>query len=382
VTLLEFTGLTAHQQSLLDVVAAIFPILRGNAARADRDGSLPLASIDAFRNSGLAALTLPVDLGGHGADLPTAVRVLQALGRADTATALVAAMQFHVIGGVAESGAWPGVLERLAPAIRDGALLNAAASEPELGSPSRGGRMRTTATRIGERWTLSGRKTWVTGAPALQYFIVTAAIEGTEDTGRFIVPAGTTGVRLEEHGSDFLALRGSGSDDLILDGVPLPGEALIPPGPPDEGTSRAWFWAALAAAYLGVGWASLDAIASYTSERVPTALGRPIATLPKVRQAVGQIELTLYAAQTVLHDAAARWTARPREDVLPAVAAAKSLCTNAAVAATDLAMRAAGANALKADLPLERLYRDARAGLVHPPADDTTHELIASNILP
>ena len=46
------------------------------------------------------------------------------------------------------------------------------------------------------------------------------------------------------------------------------------------------------------------------------------------------------------------------------------------VSATDIALRAAGANALERKLPLERLFRDARAGLMHPPQDEKALELI------
>ncbi|KPV51217.1 hypothetical protein SE17_22485 [Kouleothrix aurantiaca] len=44
--------------------------------------------------------------------------------------------------------------------------------------------------------------------------------------------------------------------------------------------------------------------------------------------------------------------------------------------AADQALRIAGGFALTRALPLERLYRDARAGLTHPPNDDAALELI------
>jgi len=55
---------------------------------------------------------------------------------------------------------------------------------------------------------------------------------------------------------------------------------------------------------------------------------------------------------------------------------AKYLCTNAAIAATDQALRIAGGFGLTRKLPLERYFRDARAGLTHPPQDDAALELI------
>ena len=66
---------------------------------------------------------------------------------------------------------------------------------------------------------------------------------------------------------------------------------------------------ALAAVYLGIGRAACDAAAHYANNRVPPALGKPIATAPHVQQWIGEMDVTLRAARTVLHgdrDRAAR----------------------------------------------------------------------------
>jgi len=54
------------------------------------------------------------------------------------------------------------------------------------------------------------------------------------------------------------------------------------------------------------------------------------------------------------------------------VAAAKMTATNTAVRVVDLAMRVVGGASLTKHLPLERYYRDVRAGLHNPPMDDIT----------
>ena len=84
------------------------------------------------------------------------------------------------------------------------------------------------------------------------------------------------------------------------------------------------------------------------------------------------MEVTLRAARTVLYDAARRWSEQPegRAAMEADLAIAKHLCTNAAIQVTDLALRTAGAAGLDRRLPLERLLRDARAGLMHPPQDE------------
>ena len=61
-------------------------------------------------------------------------------------------------------------------------------------------------------------------------------------------------------------------------------------------------------------------------------------------------------------------------------AAAKYAATNAAVVATDHALRAAGGFGITRDLPLERFFRDARAGLTHPPNDDAALEMVGRGL--
>ncbi|HEU5088495.1 MAG TPA: acyl-CoA dehydrogenase family protein, partial [Roseiflexaceae bacterium] len=77
------------------------------------------------------------------------------------------------------------------------------------------------------------------------------------------------------------------------------------------------------------------------------------------------------------------WVAHPeRHDSMASqLALAKYLCTNAAIDASDHALRIAGGFGLTRKLPLERFFRDARAGITHPPNDDAALELIGKAAL-
>jgi alkylation response protein AidB-like acyl-CoA dehydrogenase len=56
----------------------------------------------------------------------------------------------------------------------------------------------------------------------------------------------------------------------------------------------------------------------------------------------------------------------------PTLGAVKLSVVNKALEAVDLAMRVAGARSLSRKNPLQRYYRDVRAGLHNPPMDDMT----------
>jgi alkylation response protein AidB-like acyl-CoA dehydrogenase len=358
-----------------DELAARFA---GRAAAHDRAGSFPLENIADLRAAGWAGLTVPQAYGGLGAGLLPTVRAVERLAMGDGSTALAFVMHLQTIGAAVHDGSWPpAVLAELCrQVVASGALVNACASEPELGSPSHGGLPRTVARRAGAGWSITGRKSFASLAPVLDYLIVPAALEGEEQViGRFLVPR-QPGVRVEENW-DPLGMRATGSHDIVLEDVPVAAEALLfrqsaAAPDPNRATANAWFTLTVTAVYLGVAAAAQRAAARFARTRVPTSLGRPIATLDSVQRRLGRAELQLRAARALLHGVAGAWDGRPeaRDDLGAEVVAAKVFVTNAAIEATDQAMRVVGGAAMRRDLPLERYFRDVRAGLFHPPSDD------------
>jgi alkylation response protein AidB-like acyl-CoA dehydrogenase len=339
--------------------------------------------------SGLHLLCLPVSSGGLGGGMQDAVAVLSALGAIDGSTALGFAMHTHVVGAMVESDAWPpelrAWLERLV--VNEGALLNAASTEEGSGSPARGGLPATTAVAAADGYRLTGEKTWTSWLPALRAALVTAVIEPAEgaapgvteaqpEVGIFVVDLAGPGVERVAL-FDALGMRGSASGRLRLHGVRVPAGRLVTTrraGAPDPRgiAPPAWFGAAIAAVYLGVGEGARDGVVRWAIERRPGDGSSAVADLPTVRLRLGRIDATLRVARTVLEDVARRWDAAAPADRGPLMAdlsLAKVTATNAAVAATDEVLRIAGGPGFLAGR-LERAHRDARAGLINPPIDD------------
>lgn len=368
-------------------VGRLAELFAARADQHDREGSFAFENVADMRAAGLPRLPVPAALGGDGFNLFQCVCVLQHLARADASTALGLAMHFHVVGSLAEHCIWPeAAYARLCEEIvRDGALVNSAASEPEMGSPSRGGLPATTATRVAGGYRLNGRKSWVTYAPALRYFLVTATLD--DAIGVFAVANDSPGLTLIDNWGSSLSLRASGSFDVVLEDVFVPEcwhvEQRTPGQARRGGLPAGWATCAFAAVYLGVGEGALYALARYARHRTPTALGKPIAELPHIQRGIGQMDVTLRAARAVLYATARTWSEQlaQRTKMEAELAAAKYLCTNAAIAATDIALRTAGAGGLDRRLPLERHFRDARAGLMHPPQDDRALELIGKAVI-
>src|SRR5689334_6702961 len=80
--------------------------------------------------------------------------------RGDGATAMAVDMTFHLIGQLGESRHWPEPIFATVcrSIVEHGALINSAASEPEMGSPSRGGLPAATATPTTDGWLINGHK--------------------------------------------------------------------------------------------------------------------------------------------------------------------------------------------------------------------------------
>jgi alkylation response protein AidB-like acyl-CoA dehydrogenase len=351
--------------------------LAAHAAECDRAGCFPAAGIAAVHAAGLLTSTVAGRYGGPGAGLAQSASVLRELGRGDPSVALITAMTLFTHAAQARHPDWPGTLYAavLAESVQRPVLINALRVEPELGTPARGGLPATTARRVPGGWSLTGRKIYSTGAEGLRWMVVWARTdESPPRVGSFLVRSGEPGITIERTW-DHLGLRASRSDDVIFDAVAVPGDAVVgladpAPGQAPDPVLMAWNSLGLTAIYLGVARAVQDWLAAFLTERTPTALGRPLATLPRFQSAVGEISAALTAAGDLVDGLAARVDAGD-----PAAAQhagiAKLTGTRAAIGAVEQAVSLIGNNALTRKNPLERHYRDVLCARVHTPQDDT-----------
>jgi alkylation response protein AidB-like acyl-CoA dehydrogenase len=352
--------------------------LAARAAEHDRDGSFPEGGISLVHQAGLLTATVAERYGGAGAGLATTVRILRALGRGDPSVALIAAMTLFTHAMQARGGgAWPRRIyeEVLQESAGRPVLINALRVEPELGTPARGGLPSTVARWHSGTWWLSGRKIFCTGAVGLRWMVVWARTdEDPARVGSFLVRSDSPGIAIERNW-DHLGLRASRSDDVIFTDTPVPPGATAGlhdparPVAPDPGFA-AWNSLGLAALYLGVAAAARDWLVGFLGERTPSALGRPLATLPRFETAVGEIEATLTGADDLIDGIAARVDAGD-ETAAGHPAIAKLIATRAATAAVEQAVSLIGNNALTRKNPLERHLRDVLCARVHTPQDDS-----------
>jgi alkylation response protein AidB-like acyl-CoA dehydrogenase len=372
----------------LERALALASLFAETAETHDRDRTFPFENFDRLAEAGLLALRTPLSFGGHGTGILDAARVIGVIAEGEPATALVLAMQYIQHAGMARSTRWPlPISERLARETVAGvSLINALRVEPELGSPARGGLPATTATRTDDRWSLSGHKIYATGVPILSWYAVWAKTdEASPRVGVFLVQAGLPGIRVVETW-DHLGLRASGSHDVFLDKVSIPLDHAVDIRPASEWTLQDTLQQhienaiLLAALYNGIAKSARDWLVTFLQARVPANLGQPLASLPRVQDVVGSIEMLLRTNDRLIEGLAADIDAdlpfRPTDAHV-----VKSVVTNNAVQAVELALSLAGNHGLSRANPLERHYRDVLCGRVHTPQDDSVRHTLGRDAL-
>lgn len=365
-------------EDVIDAARRLRDQFRTTAAHHDRTGDFPFANFDALREAGILNLSVDRRYGGLGMGIETACRAVSTIAEGEPSTALVYAMHLIYHAMPAHSQRWnPAVHEEMCrDALNGVALVNVMRVEPELGTPSRGGLPVTIAERTADGWRLTGHKLYATGSPLLRYFITWAKTDEPDPrTGWFVVPRETPGVRIEETW-DHMGMRATGSHDLHLDGVEVPfdhGVDVRPPGewlPPDP-VQMCWNNLLLAALYHGIAREAQRWLVGYLHERVPSNLGAPLASLPRMQSAMGEIEALLWANERLIYGLAAEadangYSGRHTSET----GMAKYTATNNAVRAVDIALSLIGNPALAKSNPLERHHRDVMCARIHIPQDD------------
>ncbi|WP_416148874.1 acyl-CoA dehydrogenase family protein [Salipaludibacillus sp. HK11] len=368
------------QKELYLKVTGLLNEFKKRAREYDQQARFPFENMNDLKLTGLTSVTVPKRFGGEEISLYQFILMQETIAQGDAATALSVGWHNGTMMQLRDTNKWQEkVFERISrEALDDHILINTAATEPATGSPARGGKPETMATKVERSWVISGKKTFTSLAPVLDYIIITASITGEDRIGEFLLPRSAKGIRFEETW-DSLGMRGTRSDDLILEDVQLPEDALVATKDPGHGMAPQGWLLHIPACYLGVAIAARNDAITFAENYQPNSLNHPISEVPEVRRKVAEMDLELMKARHFMYRIAELWDEHPelRPQLGPELAAVKTAATNAAVHVVDLSMRIVGGKSLEKSRPFERYYRDVRAGLHNPPSDDITSMILA-----
>ncbi len=327
----------------------------------DRDRAGTSVSPDllaALGSTGLLGLGLPERVGGAAVDEATWGTVLEQIGYlcADSALPLIINCKTDVARLICESGR-DDLIDRYAVAIAQG-LLGAGFAYTEGADAFS---FRTVLVRKGDRYVLSGHKSYVTGGQMSGVFLVYATDE-TGDMQACLVEPDDPGVVVTP--ADPMGMRTAGPASVTFDDVVLPAWRILVPT--DALTHAQGFlqrqrlW--IPCGPLGRAQAVLEECASRSATTV--RYGESLAELNNVKASLGRMYIAIESARATVHRAlelAASGRAEPVFD--PVIASAKHFAVTQVRFVLDQALNVLGGHAFYGTPHLGRYLRDF-AGLV------------------
>jgi butyryl-CoA dehydrogenase len=347
-----------------------------HAAQWDKTHHFPKDAHQGLAELGAYGICVPEQYGGAGLDYLTLAVVLEEIAAGDggvSTTISVTNCPVNAIlmryGSEAQKQRW------LVPLARGEMLGGFCLTEPHVGSDASA--LRTTATRDGDHYVLSGVKQFITSGQQGDVMIVIAVTDkaaGKKGISAFIVPTDTPGyvvARLE----DKLGQHSSDTAQINFDACRVPVDNRI--GEEGEGYKIALSALeggriGIAAQSVGMARSALDFAIDYAKQR--ESFGQPIFQHQAVGFRLAECATQLEAArQLIWHAAALRDAGQP---CLKEAAMAKLFASEVAEKVCSAAIQTLGGYGVVSDFPVERIYRDVRVCQIYEGTSDVQKILI------
>jgi len=379
------------QAQLLALAGDLADDFATRAADHDHNNTFPFENIERMKETGYTALVIPEEHGGLGANLVDFCLCQERLAQGCGATALAINMHLFGLGSMVERGdiLRPQAQQFLNAVGRRRQIIGGGITEPETGG--NWGLFVSRAVKEGDSYLLNGRKAFTSLAPVIDLFMVMVTVQDPDAGllgGTFLVPKSTPGLQIVETWNT-MGMRATASQDLIITDCRVPLDHAVRIRPvgeilPEDISVFAWFSLSVAAVYTGVAIAALNFAKQFTDRHQPLPLPRPIKYLPGIQFAVAEAEALLAVTRAYTFETVRAWVngeVFSGEEGLVRVCMPKYVATNNAIRIVDLAMEVVGAVGIFKKHPLERYYRDVRAGTNHPFSNARMRELIGKNAL-
>ncbi|MEI6798088.1 MAG: acyl-CoA dehydrogenase family protein [Pseudomonadota bacterium] len=379
-------GLTQEQQMIVDTTRAFVENeLYPHEAAVERSGHLPLEVIREVQAkaiaAGLYAANMPAEVGGAGLDTLSWLLYEKELGRANYALhwTCVARPSNILLAGNAEQRE-----QYLMPCIRGETWDCLAMTEPAAGSDLRG--MKATARPDGDDWVLNGTKHFISHADLAGFAIVFVAT-GEEDTPRgpkkkitaFFVDKGTKGFTVRD-GYRNVSHRGYTNAVLEFDDCRLNKRQIL--GEVHKGfeVANSWLGATrlqVASTCLGRAERAMGHALSYAAER--KQFGQQIGKFQGISFKLADMAMELKAAELLTREAAWKYDQGTVSEADMSMAKLKATEVLAMIA--DEAIQIHGGMGLMEELPLERIWRDARVERIWEGTSEIQRHIISRELL-
>ncbi len=347
------------EQTWTELAAELGETFAAAAAEHDAGNRFVGDNYAALREHGLFRLSIPRELGGGGATYAEVAAIVRELGRHCGATALSYSMHTHPVAvNVFKHLRGDDQATATLRKIADQDLVIAGTGANDWLASS--GEM----TKVDGGYRVTAHKHFVSGSPGAQVFVTSAnytSEEGTEVL-HFAIPFSSDGITRHANW-DTLGMRATGSNDVTLDNVFVPDEAVVARRP-----AGAWhpMWNVILptamplimSAYVGLADAAVE-LALKSAGKRPDELAA----------AVGEMHNQHTLASIVLGDMIQRNDNHgftPTDDIASDTLVRKTLVAGAAMKTVELAAEIVGGAGFFKGHPMERIQRDIKACHFHP----------------
>ena len=379
-------GFTDEQRMIVDTTRAfVEKELYPHEAEIEATGILRRDLADEIKAkaiaAGLYAANIPAEFGGAGLDTLTWLLYEKELGKASYA------LHWNCVArpsNILCAGTKAQREKYLEPCLRGEKSDCLAMTEPGAGSDLRG--MTASAKNDGEDWVLNGTKHFISHAAEAD-FTITFMATGEEDTPRgkkklitaFFVDHDNPGLTIRD-GYKNVSHRGYTNAILEFDNCRIPQEAMLGSLHKGFDVANDWLGATrlqVGATCLGRAERAFDLAVAYAAER--KQFGQPIGKFQGVSFKLADMATEMKAAELLILEAG--WKTDQGTCTDADMAMAKLKATEMLAMVADEAIQIFGGMGLMSDLPLERIWRDARIERIWEGTSEIQRHIISRSLL-
>jgi len=356
-------------------------------AQHDQENSFPHENVDAMKASGYTALLVPEELGGGGATPLDLAFAQERLAYGDLPMAI--AVNMHLIAVALLADLWwlkrkgegpklDAIEPMLKAVVKDKIIFAGPVSDPKMNSSVGFAGINDTtrqATKVDGGYVIHGRSGFGTMSACADYLLTTARYNDPRKGPQCLLcflPSKTKGVHIQNNW-DTMSIRSSCSSDVVWENVFISEDAAVSRPAQTWDTlaniTSSWWVASGPACYLGLAQAARDYAVNWVSERTQEPFDQPMTHYPGNQLLAAEMEIGIRSARALLHQTIAAHdeiAVRSRDDLVNLISCFQFVMESC-VQVVDKAMRMVGGAALFKKNPLEQMYRDVRAAIIHQP---------------
>lgn len=337
------------------------PRFGSRAAALDESDTFGKENFAELKEKKVFSAAVPADLGGGGASHPELCAMLRELGRHCGGTALALSMHTHLVAtNVCRFRQGAPLAPLLQKIAKEELFLVTSNAYDWMESNGK-------AEKVEGGFRVSARKPFGSGGPAANLFISTAVYDDPTEGPtvlHFAIPMKSEGLTLADNWKT-LAMRASGSNDVVLENVFVPDAAVAARRPKGAWSPLYSFVVPIAlpiinSVYLGVAEAARDIAIESAAKKKDDA---------DVWYIIGEMENALVNGQIAVQslvDLCADYTFKPDMTTVNAAFIRKTIAVESLTRAVEKALEVVGGKGVFRTVGLERRLRDIHAAQFHP----------------